>query len=128
MNVCYIEPERNWDYSRPYPHMPRNHRHANSERFQKMLEAPSAPEIKGELHNILSKPEEAGGETHRGMTRPCNGDTSLLRENEHDRWRKSSRKGNWNPAGPVTALFSLFFFRGALRGPCSAPLQNYWRR
>ena len=62
MNVCYIEPERNWDYSRPYPHMPRNYRHANSERFQKMLEAPSTPEIKGELHNILFKPEEAGGE------------------------------------------------------------------
>jgi len=45
---------------------PKNYRHANSERFQKMLEAPSTPEIKGELHNILSKPEEAGGETHRG--------------------------------------------------------------
>lgn len=83
MNVCYIEPERNWDYSRSYPHMPRNYRHANSERFQKMLEAPSTPEIKGELHNILFKPEEAGGETHRlEMTRPHNGDTSFLRENE----------------------------------------------
>lgn len=89
-----------------------------------MLEAPSAPEIKGELHNILSKPEEAGGETHRGMTRPRNGDTSLLRENEHDRWRKSNCKGNWNPAGPVTALFSLFFFVARCAVP-SAPLQNY---
>lgn len=57
------------------------------------------------------------------MTRPRNGDTSLLRENEHDlalHWRKSNSKGSWNPAGPVTALFSLFFFCGALRGPfCS---------
>ena len=59
-----------------------------------MLEAPSAPEIKGELHNILFKPEEAGGEPHRlEMTRPRDGDTNLLRENEHDRalrWRKSN--------------------------------------
>jgi hypothetical protein len=86
-----------------------------------MLEAPSAPEIKGELHNILSKPEEARGVE---MTRPRNGDTSLLRENEYDRWRKSNRKGNWNPAGPVTALFSLFFFVARCAVP-SAPLQNY---
>ena len=85
-----------------------------------MPEAPSAPEIKGELHNILFNPEEAGGETHRlEMTRPNNGDTTSLlrknelRENEHDqalRWRKSNFKGNWNPAGPVTGLFPLFFF------------------
>jgi len=37
----------------------------HSKRFQEMLEAPSAPEINGELHNILFKPEEAGGEMHR---------------------------------------------------------------
>lgn len=40
---------------------PRNYQHANSEHFQKMLEAPSAPEIKVELHNILFNPKKQEG-------------------------------------------------------------------
>lgn len=66
------------------------------------------------------QPKEAGGETHRlEITRPRNGDTSLLRENELCKPCAGGRaipargvgsKGNWNLAGPVTALFSLIFF------------------